>query len=213
MEEEVECDIRAPVFLVVPGSDVKPPEKRGSESRSKKKERTRSGCQVIEIRSSRPVSRLVFRNYYTFSVSVRCLKRGSAPGDPLSWITCVRDRVLMPNCHAEEGSQDWVSINSSHFPDEARGSLRLRLILKQPSSDWKDFGIHYLSCYSAAEESTPPREDAATSSPTVDDREEISSLVRRMANLTASVRNEMLAIRGQKPADLPPFYSKFDYLK
>ena len=211
MEEEIECDIQVPVFLAVPESDVKPLENRGLDRRSKEERKIRSGCQVIEINASRPISRLVFRNYYTFSVTVRCLKPGNVPEDPHSWVTGVRERVLMPNCHAEEGSQDWVSINASHFLDSVQGSQRLRLILKQPSPDWKDFGIHFLSCYSTTEDSALPKE-RPPASPTID-REQISSLVRRMATITVSVRNEVLAIRGERLADYPPFYNKFDYLK
>lgn len=207
----MECDIQPPVFLTVPESSVKSLENRGSDRRSKEEKKPRSGCQVIEIRASRPISRLVFRNYYTFSVSVRCLKPGNDPEDPLSWATGTKERVLMPSCHAEGGSQDWVSILASHFPEGVQSCQRLRLILKQPSPDWNDFGIHFLSCYCATEDSAPPKE-RASSSPTVD-RDQISSLVRRMATVTVSVRNEVLAIRAQKVTDYSPFYKKFDYLK
>lgn len=211
MGDEIECDIQAPVFLAVPESGLRPIETQGMDTGSKNGTGLRTGCQVIEVKASQSFSRLVFRNYYTYSVIVRCLRPGSAPEDRRSWATGASERVLMPNCHAEEGSQDWVTIDASHFPEELRGCKRLRLILKQPSPDWMEFGIHFLSCYSTVGTCSPPNDDNLDSSTVKSDQ--ILSLIRQMAFLAVKSHNEVLTLQAEKLSDISPFYSKLDSLK
>lgn len=133
----VECDVQRPVYLRLP---LTVPESRENHV-------TKSGCQVIEvnIRSGcLSINQIVFRNNYTHNISIKYVPRSDPVSDPESWKYCLKDRVLMPNCHCETGSQNWFVYN---LQLEA-GIQRLRVILKQPSLNWINFGIKDIALYS-----------------------------------------------------------------
>ena len=54
----------------------------------------------------------------------------------------------MPNCHCERGSQSFVVLSKAHFGTPLENASCLRLILRQPSPDWRQFGIRDLKIYS-----------------------------------------------------------------
>ena len=56
----------------------------------------------------------------------------------------------MPNCHCERGSQSLVVLNKAHFLASLENVISLRLILRQPSPEWNQFGIRDLKIYSVA---------------------------------------------------------------
>lgn len=118
----------------------------------------------MEFRSPIPesVGCITFLNHYTHRLTLKyCTNTGqisnsnSAPAAS-QWKTCIQSFELMPNCHCERGSQKLVTLNKAHFSTPLDNVNRLRLILRQPSPCWKDFGIKDLKCYSV---STPFHQD------------------------------------------------------
>ena len=73
------------------------------------------------------------------------------------WIVAVPHKVLMPNPHYENGSQDYISITSSESFVALQDVRALRLILHQPSPIWHTFYVEELKIYSemACNNSTP----------------------------------------------------------
>lgn len=47
----------------------------------------------------------------------------------------------MNNPHTESQSQDYVSIKSSESKIDWSGLYKIKLIMRQPSPNWKNFGI------------------------------------------------------------------------
>ena len=54
----------------------------------------------------------------------------------------------MPNCHCERGSQSFVVLSKAYFGTPLENASCLRLILRQPSQNWVQFGIRDLKIYS-----------------------------------------------------------------
>ena len=54
----------------------------------------------------------------------------------------------MPNYHCERGSQSFVVLSKAYFGTPLENASCLRLILRQPSQDWVQFGIRDLKIYS-----------------------------------------------------------------
>ncbi|XP_055485912.1 nicolin-1 isoform X1 [Psammomys obesus] len=89
---------------------------------------------------------ITFKNYYTafLSIRVRQLTPGATPG---KWVTCLRNRCLMPDPHSEEGAQEYVSLFKHQMLCDMTRVLELRLILRQPSPLWLSFTVEELQIY------------------------------------------------------------------
>lgn len=64
----------------------------------------------------------------------------------LLYKTLVKDFILMPKPHCEQGSQRSYTIQSDKFLCEAHNVMALRFILQQPSHCWVTFGIRDIKC-------------------------------------------------------------------
>ena len=62
----------------------------------------------------------------------------------------------MKNCHCVQGSQNWVILSQKHFLTNPTNVKQLRMILKQPSPHWKDFGIRDFRCFRKSEPKSIP---------------------------------------------------------
>ena len=161
--QEVPCTVKLPVYLSV-GSH-KDTSSSGSESTSSGSSALGSGCQVIDVQLQKPqISIIRFRNNYTYAISV--LYQSSAVEEEShthanklhtsthggyevgEWKVGVANHVLMASCHCDSASaQKWVELGQSVFKSKLQNVVRLRLILRQPSPHWKQFGIENISCY------------------------------------------------------------------
>jgi len=102
-----------------------------------------SGCGVFDVTltsTARSVEEIRFTNFYTATVTVRA-KMGIVAGvnDLKPWKTILRNHVLMPNPHCENGSQSHFKI--SHFRHPLVSVSKLRFIIRQPSPNWKFFSL------------------------------------------------------------------------
>lgn len=142
----LECTIGSPVYPSVQGhNDSALRLARSYEDATAR----RSGCQVIDISlesSQSPVHSIVFKNRYTHSITVKCSHKRH-PSGPEDWRVCVSDYPLMPNCHCLQGSQSWVELGEEEGLTGMEGVVNLQLILRQPSAQWREFGIDNFSCY------------------------------------------------------------------
>ncbi len=110
-----------------------------------------SGCKVVDLvlNETCQLAAIKFRNHYTHTLSVLATME---PEDTLysarEWV-CMRD-----GCHWETGGQSWHLLD--HLPTLTTVA-RLQLILRQPSPNWRDFGIKDITLYRYGnqEESTP----------------------------------------------------------
>ena len=117
-----------------------------------------SGCQVVNVEFRSPVPEeigsITFRNHYTHSLTLKyCqtvvgrISNSKSDKNTTQWKTCIRNVVLMPNPHCERGSEKLVVLNKAHFNVPLLNVSCLRLILRQPSPDWIQFGIRDLKFY------------------------------------------------------------------
>ena len=134
-----------------------------------------SGCQVMDIDLHQPCSQISiirFRNHYTYAITVLYQSLVAPKPRPLTqdhsnataarapnavkphgsghgeWKMGVAKHILMPSCHCESpDAQKWVELGQSDFQGQLEGVVRLRLILRQPSPHWRQFGIENFSCY------------------------------------------------------------------
>lgn len=116
-------------------------------------ETRQSGCQVIDVEFPSPLPEtigcLTFQNHYTHTLTLKFWQGQFSNLKSVSkWRTCISKLQLMPNCHYEQGSQNVVVLNRAHFTAPLENVGCLRLILRQPSPDWNQFGIGDLKCYS-----------------------------------------------------------------
>jgi len=105
-----------------------------------KKEILLNRCQIIDVsllclESEWKLHSVVFRNFYTFSITL--LHKTSAEDN---WTVCIKEKKLMQHSGSERGSQDVVILNKEHGC-LAEKPCSLRMILKQPCKNWRDFGI------------------------------------------------------------------------
>ena len=139
--------------------------RRGPHSKPDSRNEPRpSGCQVVDVEFRPPIPEIIgcvtFQNHYTHSLTLKYWSKRSgqisnlkpdhpAPGG--EWRVGIRNLQLMPNCHCERGSQSLVILNKAHFMAPLENVSRLRLILRQPSPDWIQFGVKDLNCYSVSD--------------------------------------------------------------
>ena len=169
--EEISCSVKPPVYLTV-GSDSDG--KCSSEGEAKHK----SGCQVVEVQLREPsdVDMIRFRNNYTHSVSVlyQSSERESDSGTKKDlgsslhgrgneWKVGVANVVLMESCHCDSpGAQKWVELGGDVFKKKLEGVVKLRLILRQPSPCWKEFGVENVTCYRCHGDSSPEQQSTGS---------------------------------------------------
>ena len=124
-----------------------------------------SGCQVVDVHIHSPVPEMIeyitFRNYYTHSITIlfrskALSKEYSDNTGTKSWRLCVRDFQLMKNCHCAQGGQNWVILSQKQFLNNLTNVKQLRMILKQPSPHWREFGIRDFRCFRKAEPKSIP---------------------------------------------------------
>ena len=172
---EVSCTVKPAVYLSVPSSAGAATSAHRLEKWENGDSGANStGCQVVDVDMHSPVPEsidyVIFRNHYTHTVTLKycslsqilnsnpdCQNSNSKPDHPPTatqhahtpsqWRTCLKEHRLMADCHRERGSQRMVVLNHTHFPTPLHCPQRLRLILRQPSLQWAEFGIRDLHCY------------------------------------------------------------------
>ena len=111
-----------------------------------KKETILDRCKIIDVCfhcTELPEWKLhsvTFRNFYSYSVSL--LYKFSPECE---WTTLSEEKRLMPHSGSERGSQDVVVLNTENCCLVNKPS-NLRIVLKQPCENWKDFGLCDLKC-------------------------------------------------------------------
>ena len=172
--QEVSCVVQAPVSLSVDAyGDGRSSYGKESTTTSDHCTPSHSGCQVIDVELPQPsqISIIQFRNNYTYAITV--LYQSSVVPEPSmltqghtmnaaaskfqshgiegrggEWKVGLAKHVLMPSCHCDSPeAQKWVELGQSAFQSKLEDVVRLRLILRQPSPHWRQFGIKNFSCY------------------------------------------------------------------
>ena len=112
-----------------------------------KKETVLDRCKIIDVClncTESPEWKLhsvTFRNSYSYSVSL--LYKFSPECE---WTTLLKEKRLMPHSGSERGSQDVIVLNTAEHCSLANKPSNLRIVLKQPCENWKDFGLCDLKC-------------------------------------------------------------------
>ena len=100
----------------------------------------KSGCRTFDVVVTDPISAwnaIHFNNEHTHSISIlsqstMCTK----------WKVLLLDYVLMLNPHSTgKGSENCITLLRNDFLVKVESITRLRVILKQPSVHWSEFGI------------------------------------------------------------------------
>ncbi|KAI7791390.1 nicolin-1 isoform X1 [Triplophysa rosa] len=136
--EPVSCTIKSPVALQI-GDTVS--------------DLSRPGVYITDITLAEPVNiqEISFKNYYTAYLTVRVQQREDGS---VKWVTCLRNHCLMANPHAEAGSHDYFSIYRQQMSAKPDNVMTVRLILRQPSSEWLSFNIEEINIYPCVKEDT-----------------------------------------------------------
>ncbi|KAH9496340.1 Nicolin-1 [Bulinus truncatus] len=130
-----------------------------------------SGCKVIDVyfpsvinpeasHGDESIGAIQFQNDYVAFITIRAkMKGGDSTGkvktSDQDWKTVINRFKLMPDCHAEMGSQDIFCLTRKQFACDLSSVISLRLILQQPSPVWKDFNIQKLKVFQSALSSKP----------------------------------------------------------
>ncbi len=128
-----------------------------------------SGCQVIDVTVHSPAPHRIdfisFQNYYTYCITIRCSRKDSQTGghhQVSPWQPCIKDLQLMPNCHCEQGGQNWVVLRGADSMTALEDVSHLRLILRQPSPHWREFGVREIKCFTRGKDSAKGGSPAQT---------------------------------------------------
>lgn len=116
----------------------------------------KSGVSVVDIifpgRNAVDLEKLTFKNSYTASITVKLKVVDDSSNE--TWKTAAKNFTLMPHPHFETGSQDRFTIltkdHTSTKPCSSSRVIMLRLILKQPSPHWSNFGVEEVQCFPLA---------------------------------------------------------------
>lgn len=130
---ELSCAVKPPVFVTlkdVDGALRQPP---------------RVAILDVSLKHPSNITCITFRNHYTHSVTVRYIKEGEP-----HWRLCTKNMELMKSCHCEQGAESFVTLDSEHFLSPMERVKHLRLILRQPSPHWREFGVKQLCCFGEA---------------------------------------------------------------
>lgn len=151
-------------------------------------------CRIYQdITFADPVtlSSLVFRNYYTYSITI---KHRPARGP---WVTLVSDLTLMRSPHFENDAQDWHAVEVSQVP-----VTNLRFYLNQPSPVWRHFGLKDIRCYSSGAQPGSPLKSGHHPGPVAS---EIAHRVLGILSLKGA-GNSSLSQYHDDQSDLPAEY-------
>ncbi|CAH1726309.1 nicolin-1-like [Aphis gossypii] len=92
--------------------------------------------------TSQDVDEINFKNYYTYIISILVMKISNTDPKRLKkWYIAVRQKKIMDNTHTDFQSQDYVCIKSSESAIDWTDLYKIKLILRQPSPNWNNFGI------------------------------------------------------------------------
>ncbi|XP_059179528.1 nicolin-1-like isoform X2 [Physella acuta] len=136
-DRPINCNIKNPVCLTIPE------DKHFNQT-------FHSGCKIIDISFpsviNPEIGEIQFQNYYvaflTLKVKIKMTEETPKQGvNDQGWRIALKRYKLMPDAHAETGSQDIFSLTKKHFLVELSNVVTLRLILQQPSPVWKDFSL------------------------------------------------------------------------
>ncbi|XP_055882303.1 nicolin-1-like isoform X2 [Biomphalaria glabrata] len=118
-----------------------------------------SGCKAIDVYFpsviNPEIGAVEFQNDYAAFITIRVKTKATDQATkPASsdqdWKTVVNAFKLMPDCHAEMGSQDTFCITRKQFACDLNNVISLRFILQQPSPMWKDFNIHKIKLFKSS---------------------------------------------------------------
>ncbi|XP_055882304.1 nicolin-1-like isoform X3 [Biomphalaria glabrata] len=125
-----------------------------------------SGCKAIDVyfpsvinpeasEGGEIIGAVEFQNDYAAFITIRVKTKATDQATkPASsdqdWKTVVNAFKLMPDCHAEMGSQDTFCITRKQFACDLNNVISLRFILQQPSPMWKDFNIHKIKLFKSS---------------------------------------------------------------
>lgn len=104
-----------------------------------------TGCKILNVELISPsyLHAIKFRNHYTHTVSVLFRSKDSS-----TWSPAVKEWLCMKDgCHCEQGSQDWVTLDKKHFLCELQEVVQVKLVLRQPSPHWREFGVEDVTLY------------------------------------------------------------------
>eukprot|EP00118_Oscarella_pearsei_P013188 m.102327 g.102327 ORF g.102327 m.102327 type:complete len:196 (+) comp37166_c0_seq2:74-661(+) len=106
-----------------------------------------SGCAGIDVAvQGEPIQieSISFRNFYTAAVTIK-VRRRENPLDVSVYSpykTLIKNFVLMPKPHFEQGGQNIFRISSKQMLFCPTDVTDLRIILRQPSHCWANFGLN-----------------------------------------------------------------------
>lgn len=194
--EPVNCTIKSPVPLQI-GDAVS--------------DLSRPGVYITDIILSEPVNiqEISFKNYYTAYLTVRVQRREEGRA---KWVTCLKNHPLMDNPHTEAGSHDYFSIYRQQMSSVPDNVMAVRLISRQPSSEWLHFSIEEINIYSCVKEdserdvpvwlSTLTPVEAPVDLKGLPDPETVSSSIQQMWALTEIMQaNQNAASIGRFDVD------------
>ncbi|XP_016660346.2 nicolin-1-like [Acyrthosiphon pisum] len=88
------------------------------------------------------VGEIYFKNYYTYIISILVMKISNNDSKrSKKWYIAIRQKKLRNNVHTEFESQDYECIKSSESEIDWSDLYKIKLILRQPSPNWSNFGI------------------------------------------------------------------------
>ncbi|BFZ10818.1 hypothetical protein BsWGS_13857 [Bradybaena similaris] len=140
-EKQLSCTIKPPITLTI-------------DSKS-----TSSGCKIIDVIFptivNTEIGEVRFKNYYVAFITLKA-KVKMAQQNPqekssdLSWRTAIHNFRLMPDAHTETGAQDNFSFTKKQFQCDMNNVISLRIILHQPSPQWKEFKVEDLKLFKSS---------------------------------------------------------------
>ncbi len=112
----------------------------------------RSGCKAVDFTFTEPFSNCInavrFRNRHSYSISMFCQSSGCRDWKVILW-----EYALISSPHSlGRSSENWVTLLGDSFLQKVENVTRLRILLKQPSPHWDDFGISNFSLLSSSGE-------------------------------------------------------------
>ncbi|CAG5126151.1 unnamed protein product [Candidula unifasciata] len=133
-ERQLSCTIKPPVTLTI-------------DSKS-----TNSGCKIIDVIFPTEIGEVRFKNYYvafiTLKAKVKMTQQNTQEkSTDLSWRVAINNFRLMPDAHTETGAQDSFSFTKKQFQCDMNNVISLRIILHQPSPQWKEFKVEDLKLF------------------------------------------------------------------
>ena len=155
-------------------------------------------CHVLDVvmETITSIDYITFSNYYTHTITIKWLPSDLDPSNMDSWKNCIQNLKLMTNCHCEHESQNWIVLGKEDFEDVLMNVKQLRVILKQPSVNWKEYGIQQFACYSKI--CSPPKTQLQTTQPHSHSTEdsEIATKLNQMLKITWQSCDEHMTSYG-----------------